>query len=208
MIVVQTSTSYSPSTKSSITSSSWSSSIWPWPTAKRASGTSSAQLAATMRDALHAVVDEVDLPAAVQLAQDHLAHQARRRRRVDVGLDRQALLGRRLDHAHVAHADQRHVQRARDRRGGHRQHVHLGAQLLEPLLVAHAEALLLVHDDQAEVLEAHVLLQQAVGADDDVDLARRPAPAQTALLLLRRAEAREHLDRDREGGQPLAGRCA
>ncbi|MEI2703773.1 MAG: hypothetical protein V9E89_00585 [Ilumatobacteraceae bacterium] len=38
-------------------------------------------------------------------------------------------------------------------------------------LCLHAEALLLVHHEQSEVLEAHVLLEQAVGADDAVDLA-------------------------------------
>ena len=37
-------------------------------------------------------------------------------------------------------------------------------------LCAHAEAVLLVDDQQAEVLERDVLLQQAVRADDDVDL--------------------------------------
>jgi hypothetical protein len=51
-------------------------------------------------------------------------------------------------------------------RGGQREQVHVGAQRLQRLLLAHAEALLLVDDDQAEVLEAHVALQQAMGADD------------------------------------------
>ena len=35
----------------------------------------------------------------------------------------------------------------------------------------HAEALLFVHDQQAEVAELHVLREQPVRADDDVDLA-------------------------------------
>ena len=34
-----------------------------------------------------------------------------------------------------------------------------------------AEALLLVNDDKAQVLEADVLSEQAMGADEDVDLA-------------------------------------
>ena len=37
----------------------------------------------------------------------------------------------------------------------------------------HAEALLLVDHEQTEVLELHALAEQAVGADHDVDLARR-----------------------------------
>ncbi|MEI2704359.1 MAG: hypothetical protein V9E89_03635 [Ilumatobacteraceae bacterium] len=66
---------------------------------------------------------------------------------------RQAIFGRRLDHADVAHAGQPHVERARDRRGRQRQDVHLRAQLLEMFLVLDAEALFLVDDHQAEVLE-------------------------------------------------------
>ncbi len=128
-------------------------------------------------------MDEVDLAVAVQLAQDRLAHQ----RLVELaheGLDRQALLGRRVDGAQVAHAGQAHVQGARDRRGGERQHVHLGAQLLDALLVRHAEALLLVDDQQAQVLERHILAQQAMRADHQVDAAVRQA-RQNAILLRR-----------------------
>ena len=49
--------------------------------------------------------------------------------------------------------------------------MHLGAQLLEPLLMGDAEMLLLVDDDQAEVLELDRLAKQRMGADDDVDRA-------------------------------------
>ena len=45
------------------------------------------------------------------------------------------------------------------------------AQRLQRFLLAHAEALFFVDDHQAEILEAHVVLQQAMRADDDVDLA-------------------------------------
>ena len=57
-------------------SESSSSGICPWATPMRASGTSLFQVAAHGVDGLHAVVDEEDLPAALQLAQDGLAHQA------------------------------------------------------------------------------------------------------------------------------------
>ena len=134
-----------------------------------------AQLVGEAVDVVDAVVDEVDLAAAVDLAQDHLADELVAGRG-DEGADRQPGLRRGVDHADVADAGQRHVQRARDRRGAHGQHVDLGPQLLEELLLAHAEALLLVDDDQPEVLEADVALHEAVGADDDVDAARRPDP--------------------------------
>ena len=119
-------------------------------------------------DRLDAVVDEEHLAAARHLVANR-AHDHGRVELHDVGLDRQAVLRRRLDDRHVADADQRHVQRARNRRRRHRQHVDLLAHLLDALLVRDAEALLLVDDQQAEVLELHVLRQQAVRADDDVE---------------------------------------
>ncbi len=75
--------------------------------------------------------------------------------------------------------------------------------MLELLLLHHAEALLLVEDDEPEVLEAHIFLQQPVGADHDIDLADLH-PAQDVGRLGIRAEAREHVDLDREGLEAFA----
>ena len=58
-----------------------------------------------------------------------------------------------------------------------------------------AEALLFVDHQQADVLKLQVLREQPVRADQDVDLARFQL-FQNDLLLLRRAEARDHLDVD------------
>jgi hypothetical protein len=63
------------------------------------------------------------------------------------------------------------VQRARDRRGRHRQHIHRLAHLLQPLFVRDAKALLFVDDDQAQVGEFHILADEPMRADEDVDLA-------------------------------------
>ena len=71
------------------------------------------------------------------------------------------------------------------------------------LLVLDAEPLLLVDDDEAEVLGRDVAREQAVRADEDVDLAGEEA-GERGLLLLVGAEAREHLDLDRVGREPLA----
>ena len=60
-----------------------------------------------------------------------------------------------------------------------------------------AEALLLVDDQKAEILELHRFLQQLVRADDEVDLAGGQV-VERLFLLLRRAEAGEHVDRHRE----------
>ena len=46
-----------------------------------------------------------------------------------------------------------------------------GAHLFEAFFVADAEALLFVDDEEAEVLELQVFREDAVGADEDVDLA-------------------------------------
>ena len=180
MIVVASSTSYLCATKSTITRSSSSSPICPWPTAIARLGHEPRDEIADRVDRLDAVVDEVHLAAALHLGAD----RARDHRRVeldDVGLDREAIARRRLDDRHVADAGERHVQRARNRRRRHRQHVDPLAQLLDALLVRDAEPLLLVDDEQPEIAELHVLRQQPVRADDDVDLAggeiveRRPS---------------------------------
>ena len=147
-------------------------------------------------DGFDAVVDEVDLAAALEFQLDPGAHDLLVELG-DHGLNRHAVLGRRLDDAHVAQAHQRHVQRARDGRGAHGEHVDLLAQLLQPLLVAHAEALLFIDDEQAEVLEFDVLGKQAMGADEDIDLAGFHL-LHDQLLLLRGAEARDHLHVDGE----------
>jgi hypothetical protein len=77
------------------------------------------------------------------------------------------------------------------------------AQLLESLLLLHAETLLLVDDEHAEVAEDDVGFEQAVRADDDVDAAVRQA-AEDLLLLADAAEAGDRLDADRVAGQALA----
>ena len=51
------------------------------------------------------------------------------------------------------------------------QHIHADEVLLQLLLMLDAEALLLVDDDKAEVVEADVLGEETVGADDDVHAA-------------------------------------
>ena len=159
-IVVHTSTSYSCSQNSCTTRSSRPSSIWPCATATRASGTSSPHVGGDVLDVVHAVVHVEHLALAQQLAPDRLRHRALVVL-ADVGEDRLAILGRRVHEREIADAGERHLERARDRRRGEREHVDVRAHLLDPLLVLHAEALLLVDDEQAEVLELHVVARAA-----------------------------------------------
>ena len=115
-------------------------------------------------------MDEEHLTFAQHLAADRF----RRGTRVvftDIREDRLAVFGWRLHERQVADAGEGHLERPRDRRGGEREHVHVGAHLLDSLLVLHAESLFFVHHEQPEVLELDVLGQQAVRPDDDVDLA-------------------------------------
>ena len=164
-----------------------------------------AQPAGRPLDRLDPVVQVEDLPVAQQLAVDR-GGDLPVVVRADEGQHRVALLRRGGDRGHLADAGDRHLQRARDRRRRHRQHVDLGAQRLEVLLVLDAEALLLVDDDQAEVLEPGRRLQQPVGADDDVDRALGRSCSRVSLGLLRRLEPRQLPDLDRELGHPLGER--
>ena len=118
-------------------------------------------------DVGHAVVHVKHLAAAQQLATDRRG-DLRVLVGAHVGEHRQAVLRRGGERGHLADAGHRHLQRARDRRGGQGEHVHVGAQRLERLLVFDAEALLLVDDDQAQVLELDLGVEQLVRADDHV----------------------------------------
>ncbi|CAM4102345.1 hypothetical protein TSST111916_21210 [Tsukamurella strandjordii] len=108
-----------------------------------------------------------------------------------------ALLRRGEDGGHLADTGHRHLQRAGDRGGAHGEHVHVGAQCLDVLLVLHAEPLLLVDHHQAEVLPAHPGLQQPVGAHHHVHAAVGEA-LQDLLCLLLIGEAGQALHGDGE----------
>src|SRR4051794_11452204 len=145
-------------------------------------------------DRLDAVVDEERLAVALLLPDQRLLDEVLVVL-ADVGLHRPAALGRGLDDADVAHAGERHLQRARDRRRAHRDDVDLQLELAQELLLLDAEALLLVDDDEPDVLAAQVAAEDAVRADEDVDAAVVERGDRLALLL-RTAEAADVLDRE------------
>ena len=210
MMLVATSTSASPRTNASITSSSSCSAICPWAVSDPQVGQQRAQALGRLLDRLDPVVEVEALAAAGVLAAQGLGHQ-RLVVLAHVGGDRPPARRRRLDDADVAEPRERDLQRPRDRRGAHRQHVHAQPQLAQRLLLGHAEALLLVDDHQAEVLRLHVHRQQAVGADQDVQAPVAVAPEHLARLG-GRAEAVDHVhghgqvaEALAEGGQVLLG---
>ena len=161
------------------------------------------QSAGALVDGLRAVVQVVYLTTPLHLPADGIVNDG-----VIVlhnkGLHRVAVRRRLLDGGHIPDAGQGHVQGSRDGGGGQGQHVHTLGHLLQPLLVADTEALLLVDDQQAQVLEFYALLNQLVGADDHIHGARRQIP-QGLLLLLGGAEPAEYIDVHREAPEPGHG---
>jgi hypothetical protein len=83
--------------------------------------------------------DEEALPAAIMFAQQRLADHHRIPRR-HIGAHREAIDRRGLHHRQFAQARHRHLQRARDRRGGERQLMDVGLERLQPLLVRRRSA--------------------------------------------------------------------
>ena len=165
------------------------------------------QLAHVLRrpvDGLHAVVQVERLAFARELLLEGDAHQV-----VfvfaDVGADLVAAARRRLDDGDVADAGERHLQGPRDGRRRQAHHVDLHLEVAQQLLLAHAEALLLVHDHQPQIVRPHVGAEKPVGADEHVQLAGTEL-GEDAPLLGGGAEPRDHADLDGEVGVPLGER--
>ena len=154
-------------------------------------------------DGLHPVVEVEHLPAPLQLPAHGVGQEAPVVLQ-HIGLHRLAVGGGLLQGGHVPDAAEGHVQRPGDRGGRQSEHVHLLEGLLQLLLVLHPEALLLVHHEKPQVLEAHILVEQPVGADEDVHLPVFHL-AQGLLHLGGGAEAGHHIDVHRVLGEPAQG---
>ena len=89
-----------------------------------------------------------------------------------------------------------------DGRRGQRQNIDLLAHLLEQLLVGHPKTLLFVDDEQAQILELHILRQEPVRPNHNV-YAALGQEIHHPLLLLAGEKTREHFHRDRKRSQPL-----
>ena len=88
------------------------------------------------------------------------------------GLNRIAVGRRCIDHAQVARPHQRKLQCPRNGRGSQGQGINIHLQFLQLFLCCHAKFLLLVNDHQAEVFELHILANQSVCPDQDVNFSR------------------------------------
>ena len=146
-------------------------------------------------------MQEVNLAAAFEFTQYRFANEAVADRG-DESLDGQTALRGSGDDRKIAQTFQRHCQRARNRRSRQCQHVHFRAQRLELLLLAHAEAVLLVDDGQPKVLELYATRKQLVRADGNVDFTFRQA-FQRGGCVLGRAETRKLRNLDRPVGKTV-----
>ena len=173
--VVQTRTSSSPFSSFCQTGFSSSSVILPWAMPTRAPGAIRWTRAGGRFDVVHPVVQVVDLPAPGQLLFDGLGQDDLVVLQ-DERFHRLPLKGRFLDGGHIPDAAHGHAEGAGDGGGGQGEHIHPDEVLFQFFLVADAEALFLVDDDKAQVVEADVLGQQAVGAHHDVHAAGLQAP--------------------------------
>ena len=115
--------------------------------------------------------DPVDAPALVERAPDRVDHFGQPLERQGAGIDLlpAGRLLAQLGNVHVAEIGQH--QRARDRRRRQHQQVDRLALARERQPLMHAEAVLLVDDGQREIAERHLVLEQRVSADDEVDVA-------------------------------------
>ena len=86
----------------------------------------------------------------------------------DDRLDGDALSRRGPQDREIPRPRHRHVESARNRRGGKRQDVGGRLEPLEEFLVPDAEALLLVYDNESEIVKARLLREDGVRSDDDV----------------------------------------
>ena len=96
--------------------------------------------------------DKEALPSAIMLAQQCFP-QHHGVPWHNVSTHRQTVDRGRLDDGQLAQARHGHLQRARDRSGRQRQHMHVGLQRFQLLLMIDAEPLFFVNNDQAKPFE-------------------------------------------------------
>ena len=126
------------------------------------------------------------------------------RARPDTGrLDRRAPGGQLPQLRLVEVAVEEHRRGARDGRRRHHEHVRVVALPPQHVALLDAEAVLLVDHREAEAREPDTLLEQGVGADDDVDLAG-VEPGGEPTSLRRARPRREERDVDGAVGQQAA----
>ena len=116
---------------------------------------------------VHAIVYIIYLSAPSQLPMDRLTHHLIIIFHY-IGLDRDTVDRRLLQHTHVADADQAHVERSGDRSRRKCQYVHVLLQLLDLFLMGNSESLLLVNDKKSQILKLNILRQDPMSSDHNI----------------------------------------
>ena len=112
-------------------------------------------------------------------------------------LDRQPVVGRLLQHAHIPDAHQRHMEGSGDRRRRQRQHIHIVLDFLDFFLVGHPETLFLIDDQKPQILELDIRRKDAVRPDNNIHLPF-PQILHRFFLLRRRPETGHQINPHRE----------
>ena len=115
-----------------------------------------------------AVGDDIHLAVAAHLEVDGVGNDLVAKR-MYLRLDGAAVGRRCLDDGEIAGTHQRKLESAGNGRGRHGERIDVDLHLTQSLFDRHAELLLLVNDEQAQVFELHALADEFVRANDDVD---------------------------------------
>ena len=159
------------------------------------------ELGTAVFNGLHFIVQKIDLSTAFELAQHGFPDHAMALG-ADKGLDREATLWCGRNHTQITQAFECHAQCARDRCGGQCQYVDIRSHGLHGLLVAHAETMFLVNDEQAQIVELRALTEQLVGSYNDV-YRSVGQPFQSGRDFSGRAKAAHFNDLDRPLGKTV-----
>ncbi len=135
-------------------------------------------------DGFDAVMDIVNLPPPLHLPL-YRVHDDFRVVLHHIGFYGNALGGRGFYQAHVPNIRHGHVERARNRSGGHGDDINELSQLLEFFLVFDPETLFLVDYHEPQILEEDILLDKPVGSYYHVDEPLIQVPDDGALLCRR-----------------------
>ncbi len=145
-------------------------------------------------------VDEINLASGIDLLLEEAEDERTAGLGSVVGAHGMPSRGQLVDDGAVEVAVEGHGEGTRNGSGGHHEDVGWGRGLAPQFgALFHAEAVLLVDDHECEVFEMHVVLDEGVGADENVDFA--VGELLLDALLCRRAQgAGKQFDAD---GQPF-----
>ena len=111
--------------------------------------------------------NEKALPATIMLAQQSLAQHDRVPRH-DIGAHGQTVDRWGLNDRQITQARHRHLQCPWYGRSGEREHMHVGLERLQLLLVINAEALFFIHNDKPKAFEQERLCEHGMRPDHNI----------------------------------------